>query len=143
MKLNAIINELKSDKDLAHYRWESMFIKYHRIANSWSLNDQISRKEIRVNREIKVEADENNNITCKIDAHRYIWLEDKVIPNDDDIIDNEETGLAAYLKIQSKFNKFIKTNCSLESLFSGKKYKEQYFYIKECVPVQIQFMNPG
>lgn len=145
VKFNAIINELKSDKDLAHYRWESKFIKYHRIANSWSLNDQISRKEIRVNREIIVKADENNNnIICKIEAHRYIWLENKVIPNDDDIVNNEETGLAAYLKIQSKFNEFKNGKwCSLESLFSGKEYKEQYFYIKECVPVQIQFMNPG
>ena len=34
VKFNAIINELKNDKDLAHYRWESMHIKYRRIANS-------------------------------------------------------------------------------------------------------------
>ena len=34
VKFNAIINDLKNDKDLAHYRWESKFIKYHRIANS-------------------------------------------------------------------------------------------------------------
>lgn len=144
VKFNEIINELKSDKDLAHYRWESMHIKYRRIANSWSLNDQISRKEIRVNREIAVKADENNNIICKVDAHKYIWLENKVIPNDDDIIDDEETGIAAYLRIQRKFNNFNNTKGrSLESTFSGKEYKEQYFYTKECVPVQIQFMNPG
>lgn len=103
---NKLINELKSDTDLAHYRWESMHIKYRRIANSWSLNDQISRKEIRVNREIKVETDENNNIICKVDVHKYIWLENKVIPNDYDIIDDEETGMNAYLKIQDKFNIF-------------------------------------
>ena len=109
VKFNEIINELKSDKDLAHYRWESMHIKYRRIANSWSLNDQISRKEIHVNREIVVKTDENNNIICKVDAHKYIWLENKVIPNDYDIIDDEETGMNAYLKIQSKFNEFNNT----------------------------------
>ena len=144
VKFNAIINELKSDKDLSHYRWESMHIKYRRIANSWSLHDQISRKEIRVNREIEVKADENNNIICKVEAHKYIWLEDKVIPSDDDIIDDEETGIAAYRMIQGKFNEFNNTKtCALESLFSGKKYREQYIYTKACVPVQIQFMNPG
>ena len=144
VKFNEIINELKSDTDLAHYRWESMHIKYRRIANSWSLNDQISRKEIHVNREIKVETDENNNIICKVDVHKYIWLENKVIPNDYDIIDDEETGMNAYLKIQSKFNEFNNTKgWALQSILSGKEYKEQYFYIKECVPVQIQFMNPG
>lgn len=145
VKFNEIINELKSDKDLSHYRWETMYIKYRRIANSWSLNDQISRKEIRVNREIAVkDADENNNIICVVDAHRYIWLEDKVIPSDDDIVDDEETGMSAYLRIQRKFNNFNNTKGrSLESIFSGKEYKEQYFYTKECVPVQIQFMNPG
>lgn len=144
LKFNAIINELKNDETLAHYRWESMNIKYHRIANSWSLHDQISRKEIRVNREIEVKTDENNNIICKVEAHRYIWLEDKVIPNDDDIIDDEETGIAAYRMIQGKFNEFNNTKtCALESIFSGKKYREQYIYTKACVPVQIQFMNPG
>lgn len=145
VKFNAIINELKNDKDLAHYRWESMHIKYRRIANSWSLNDQISRKEIRVNRELEVKTDENNNIICVVQADKYIWLENKVIPSDDDMIEDEETGLSAFLTIQSKFNKFnkFKGGCSLEKLFSGKEYKEQYFYIKECVPVQIQFMNPG
>ena len=72
VKFNAIINELKSDKDLSHYRWENKYIKYRRIANSWSLHDQISRKEIHVNREIEVKTDENNNIICVVDAHRYI-----------------------------------------------------------------------
>ena len=145
VKFNEIINELKSDKELVHYRWESKFIKYRRIANSWSLHDQISRKEIRVNREIKVETDENNNIICKVKADRYIWLENKVIPNDDDTVADEKTGLSAFLTIQSKFYKFNNNakKYSLEYAFSGKEYKEQYFYIKECVPVQIQFMNPG
>ena len=144
VKFNAIINELKSDKDLSHYRWESMNIKYRRIANSWSLHDQISRKEIRVNREIEVKVDENNNIICKVEAHKYIWLEDKVIPSDDDIIYDEETGIAAYRMIQGKFNEFNNTKtCALESIFSGRKYREQYIYTKACVPVQIQFMNPG
>lgn len=144
VKFNEIINELKSNKDLAHYKWESMYIKYRRIANSWSLNDEDSRKEIRVNHEIKVEADKNNNIICTIEFHRYIWLENKVIPSDHDIIDDEETGLAAYQKIQSKFNEFCNTKgFALQSILSGKEYKEQYFCIKKCVPVQIQFMNPG
>ena len=41
------------------------------------------------------------------------------------------------------FEKFYESLLALESIFSGRNYRLQYTLIKECVPVQIQFMDLG
>ena len=147
-KFNEIINGLKKDKEIAEFEWINMNIKYRRIADSWSVFDSEDRKEIRVNRELKVEteADEEGNVSyvSTVDFHRYIWLKNKVIPVDDSVVDDEQTGMNAYQRIETKFNEFNHTKTlALESILSGRKYRPQYTLIKECVPVQIQFMNVG
>lgn len=147
-KFNEIINELKEDTELLQFNWVKLNIKYRRIANKWFMFDSENRKEIRVNKELKVETetDEEANISyvSTVEFHRYIWLKDKVIPVEDSIIDNEKTGMQAYRAIEDKFNYYNGTkSLALESIFSGRKYRAEYSLIKGCVPVQIQFMNPG
>ena len=147
-KFNEIINGLKEDKEILEFEWIDMNIKYRRIADSWSIFDSEDRKEIRVNREIKVEIEKDEEGTdsyaCTVEFHRYVWLKNKVIPVDDSVVDDEETGMNAYQRIEDKFNEFNHTKTlALESIFSGRKYRSDYSLIKLCVPVQIQFMNVG
>lgn len=146
-KFNEIINGLKEDKEILGFEWEDMNIKYRRIMNKWFMFDSEDRKEIRVNRKIKVETEideENISYTCTAEFHRYIWLKNKVIPFDDSVVDDEETGMNAYQRIEDKFNYYNGTKTlALESIFSGRKYRSYYDLIKLCVPVQIQFMNVG
>ena len=147
-KFNEIINGLKEDKEILEFEWINMNIKYRRIADSWSIFDCPYRKEIRVNRELKIEIEKDEEGTdsyaCTVEFHRYVWLKDKVIPVDDSVVDDEETGMNAYQRIETKFNEFNHTKTlALESIFSGRKYRADYSLIKLCVPVQIQFMNVG
>ena len=147
-KFNEIISELKEDTDLLQFKWIKLNIKYRRIANKWFMYDSENRKEIRVNRELKVETetDEEGNISyvSTVEFHRYIWLKDKVIPVEENIIDDEKSGMQAYRAIEDKFNYYNNTKTlALESIFSGRKYRSEYSLIKLCVPVQIQFMNVG
>ena len=147
-KFNEIINGLKVDKEIAEFEWINMNIKYRRIADSWSVFDSEDRKEIRVNRELKVEIEKDEEGTdsyaCTVDFHRYIWLKNKVIPVEDSVVDDENTGMNAYQRIEDKFNEFNHTKTlSLQSICSGRKYRPLYSLIKLCVPVQIQFMNVG
>ena len=147
-KFNEIINGLKEDKEILEFEWIDMNIKYRRIADSWSIFDSEDRKEIRVNREINVEIEKDEEGTdsyaCTVEFHRYIWLKNKVIPVDDSVVDDEETGLHAYQRIEDKFNEFNHTKTlALESIFSGRKYRSDYSLIKLCVPVQVQFLNIG
>ena len=146
-KFNEIISGLKADEKILELTWDNMNIKYRRIMNKWFMFDSEDRKEIRVNRKLKVETekDEEGNISyvCTVEFHRYIWLKNKVIPVDDSV-DDEETGMNAYQKIEDKFNDFNHTKTlALESIFSGREYRPDYSLIKGCVPVQIQFMNVG
>ena len=145
---NKIISELKEDTDLLQFNWVKLNIKYRRIANKWFMFDSENRKEIRVNRELKVETekDEEGSISyvSTVEFHRYIWLKDKVIPVEDSVIDDEKSGMEAYRVIQDKFNYYNLTKTlSLDSIFSGRQYRPEYSLIKGCVPVQIQFMNIG
>ena len=145
---NEIINGLKEDKEILEFEWIDMNIKYRRIADSWSMFDSEDRKEIRVNREIKVEIEKDEEGTdsyaCTVEFHRYVWLKNKVIPVEDSVVDDEETGMNAYQRIEDKFNEFNHTKTlALESILSGRKYRPLYSLIKGCVPVQIQFMNVG
>ena len=145
---NEIINGLKEDKEILEFEWIDMNIKYRRIADSWSMFDSEDRKEIRVNREINVEIERDEEGTdsyaCTVEFHRYVWLKNKVIPVEDSVVDDEETGMNAYQRIEDKFNEFNHTKTlALESILSGRKYRPLYSLIKGCVPVQIQFMNVG
>lgn len=147
-KFNEIISGLKADKKILEFTWDDMNIKYRRIMNKWFIFDSEDRKEIRVNIKLKVETekDEEGNIiyALTVEFHRYIWLKNKVIPVDDSVVDDEETGMNAYQKIEDKFNDFNHTKTlALESIFSGREYRPEYSLIKGCVPVQIQFMNVG
>ena len=147
-KFNEIITGLKADKKIAEFEWIKMNIKYRRIFNSWCLFDSEDRKEIRVNRLLDVETEKDEEGTdsyaCTVEFRRYIWLKNKVVPVEDSAVDDEETGRNAYQRIEDKFNEFNHTKTlSLESIFSGRKYRSYYDLIKLCVPVQIQFMNPG
>ena len=147
-KFNEIISGLKADKKILEFTWDDMNIKYRRIMNKWFMFDSEDRKEIRVNRKLKVETekDEEGNIiyALTVEFHRYIWLKNKVIAVDDSVVDDEETGMNAYQKIEDKFNDFNHTKTlALESIFSGREYRPEYSLIKGCVPVQIQFMNVG
>lgn len=147
-KFNEIINGLKEDKEILEFKWINMNIKYRRIADTWSIFDSEDRKEIRVNRELKVEIEKDEEGTdsyaCTVEFHRYIWLKNKVIPVDDSVVDDENTGMNAYQRIEDKFNEFNHTKTlALESIFSGRNYRSEYSLIKLCVPVQIQFMNVG
>lgn len=147
-KFNEIINGLKEDKEILEFKWINMNIKYRRIADTWSVFDSEDRKEIRVNREVKVEIEKDEEGTdsyaCTVEFHRYIWLKNKVIPVDDSVVDDENTGMNAYQRIEDKFNEFNHTkSLALESILSGRKYRPLYSLIKLCVPVQIQFMNVG
>ena len=147
-KFNEIINGLKEDKEILEFKWINMNIKYRRIADTWSIFDSEDRKEIRVNREVKVEIEKDEEGTdsyaCTVEFHRYIWLKNKVIPVDDSVVDDENTGMNAYQRIEDKFNEFNHTKTlALESILSGRKYRPLYSLIKLCVPVQIQFMNVG
>ena len=145
---NEVINELREDEDLLQFNLIKLSIKYRRIANKWFVFDSENRKEIRVNRELKVETetDEEGNISyvSTVEFHRYIWLKDKVISVEETIIDDEKSGMQAYRAIEDKFNEFNHTKTlALESIFSGRKYRSEYSLIKLCVPVQIQFLNIG
>ena len=147
-KFNKIINELKEDTELLQFNWVKLNIKYRRIANKFFMYDSENRKEIRVNKELKVatETDEDGNISyvSTVEFHRYVWMKNKVIPVEDSIIDNEKTGMQAYRAIEDKFNYYNGTkSLALESIFSGRKYKLEYTLIKGCVPTQIQFLNIG
>ena len=147
-KFNEIINGLKEDKEILEFEWIDMNIKYRRIADTWSIFDSEDRKEIRVNREINVEIEKDEEGTdsyaCTVEFHRYIWLKNKVIPVEDSVVDDENTGMNAYQRIEDKFNEYNHTKTlALESIFSGRKYRSEYSLIKLCVPVQIQFMNVG
>lgn len=147
-KFNDIINELKDDTELMQFKWIKLNIKYRRIANKWFMFDSENRKEIRVNRELNVETetDEEGNISyvSTVEFHRYVWMKNKVIPVDDSAVDDEKSGMQAYRAIEEKFNYYNGTkSLALESIFSGRKYKLEYTLIKGCVPVQIQYMNPG
>ena len=147
-RFNEIINGLKEDKEILEFKWINMNIKYRRIADTWSIFDSEDRKEIRVNREVKVEIEKDEEGTdsyaCTVEFHRYIWLKNKVIPVNDSVVDDEETGMNAYQRIEDKFNEFNHTKTlALESIFSGRKYRPLYSLIKLCIPVQIQFMNIG
>lgn len=147
-KFNEIINGLKEDKEILEFKWINMNIKYRRIADTWSIFDSEDRKEIRVNREINVEIEKDEEGTdsyaCTVEFHRYVWLKNKVIPVDDSVVDDENTGMNAYQRIEDKFNEFNNTKTlALESILSGRKYRPLYSLIKLCVPVQIQFMNVG
>ena len=147
-RFNEIINGLKEDKEILEFEWIDMNIKYRRIADTWSLFDSEDRKEIRVNREINVEIEKDEEGTdsyvSTVEFHRYIWLKNKVIPVDASVVDDENTGMNAYQRIEDKFNEFNHTKTlSLESILSGRKYRSDYSLIKLCVPVQIQFMNVG
>lgn len=147
-RFNEIINGLKDDKEILEFEWIKMNIKYRRIADTWSVFDSEDRKEIRVNREIKVEIEKDeegtDSYTSTVEFHKYVWLKNKVIPVDDSAVDDEETGMNAYRRIEDKFNEFNHTKTlALESIFSGRNYKDEYSLIKLCVPVQIQFMNVG
>ena len=53
-KFNEIINGLKADKKILEFEWDDMNIKYRRIMNKWFMFDSEDRKEIRVNRKLKV-----------------------------------------------------------------------------------------
>ena len=81
VKFNEIINNLKADKTINERYWESMNIKYIRISNTWTVNSSDRRKEIRVNKLIKTYSCEGK-VLVEADFHRYIWLENKVIPVD-------------------------------------------------------------
>ena len=147
-KFNEIIKGLKADKKIIEFEWDDMNVKYRRIMNKWFMFDSEDRKEIRVNRKLKVETEKdeegNINYACTVEFHRYIWLKNKVIPVDNESIDDEETGMNAYQRIEDKFNEFNHTKTlALESIFSGRVYRPYYSLIKLCVPVQIQFMNIG
>ena len=147
-KFNEIITGLKEDKEIIEFEWDDMNVKYRRIMNKWFMFDSEDRKEIRVNRKLKVETetDEEGNISyaCTVEFHRYIWLKNKVIPVDDSVVDDEETGMNAYQRIEDNFNEYNHTKTlALESIFSGRKYRPYYSLIKLCIPTQIQFMNPG
>ena len=147
-KFNEIINGLKEDKEILEFEWIKMNIKYRRIADTWSVFDSEDRKEIRVNRELNVEIEKDEEGTesyaCTVEFHKYVWLKNKVISVDDSVVDDEETGMNAYQRIEDKFNEFNHTKTlSLESILSGRKYRPLYSLIKLCVPVQIQFMNVG
>ena len=139
---NKIINELKADKTLVERNWESMSIKYIRISNTWAVNSLDGRKEIRVNKLINTHS-YGKYVFADADFHRYIWLENKVIPVNSEIVKNEKTGMYYYQTLEDKFNECNETKtCALESIFSGRKYKWEYTSIKELVPVQISFINP-
>ena len=147
-KFNSIINELKADEKILEFEWDDMNVKYRRIMNKWFMFDSEDRKEIRVNRKLKVEIEKdeegNDSYACTVEFHRYIWLKNKVIPVEDSVVDDEETGMNAYQRIEDKFNYYNGTKTlALESIFSGRKYRPYYSLIKLCVPVQIQFMNIG
>lgn len=147
-KFNEIIRGLEEDKEILEFEWIKMNIKYRRIADTWSVFDSEDRKEIRVNRELKVETETDEEGTesyaCTVEFHRYIWLKNKVIAVEDSVVDDEETGRNAYQRIEDKFNEFNHTKTlALESIFSGRQYRSEYSLIKLCVPVQIQFMNVG
>lgn len=147
-KFNTIINELKEDTELLQFKWVKLNIKYRRIANKWFVYNSKDRKEIRVNRELNVEIERdeegNTSYVCTVEFHRYIWLKNKVIPVDDSAVDDEKSGMNAYQAIEDKFNEYNNTKTLiLESVLSGRKYREEYTLIKGCVPVQIQFMNVG
>lgn len=147
-KFNTIINELKEDTELLQFKWVKMNIKYRRIANKWFMYDSEDRKEIRVNRELNVETEQdeegNTSYVCTVEFHRYVWLKNKVIPVEDSAVDDEKSGMQAYQAIEDKFNEYNNTKTlALESVLSGRKYRAQYTLIKGCVPVQIQFMNVG
>ena len=147
-KFNEIVNGLKADKKILEFEWDDMNIKYRRIMNKWFMFDSEDRKEIRVNRKLNVEIEKDEEGTdsyaCTVEFHRYVWMKNKVIPVDDSVVDDEETGLNAYQKIENKFNEYNHTKTlALESIFSGRKYRSEYSLIKLCVPVQIQFMNIG
>ncbi len=147
-KFNEIIGGLKANKEITEFEWIKMNIKYRRIFNSWSLFDSEDRKEIRVNRLLDVETEKDEEGTesyaSTVEFHRYIWLKNKVIAVEDSVVDDENTGMNAYQRIEDKFNEFNHTKTlALESIFSGRNYRSEYSLIKLCVPVQIQFMNVG
>ena len=112
-RFNDIINELREDEDLLQFNWVKLNIKYRRIANKWFMFDSNNRKEIRVNRELKAETetDDEGNISyvCTVEFHRYVWMKNKVIPVDDSVVADEETGMKAYRAIEDKFNEFNHT----------------------------------
>ena len=142
-RLNEILDQMENDGKASRSCWTSIHVKYLKILNTWMFNDKENRKEIRVSHLIDVIEKEDSNKIAVVDFERYIWLKDKVIPNDEEDVVDESTGMDAYSAIQEKFNEHNKTtSLSLETVLSGKKYKKEFALIKKCVPTQIQFMNP-
>ncbi len=71
---------------------------------------------------------------------RFIWLKDKVVNRSDSICD-EASGMEAFEYVEELYMKHTGKKKTLFSSFSGTKYKQEYFDIKKCVPVQVQYLN--
>lgn len=136
---NNLINELANDSELIERKFTNFNIRLRRVFNSFAVNDADNNcKEIQVMRIIKVHPD----CTFDADCYRYLWLANKNYTSTDEIED-ELTGLDAYQAFNEKFSEFLgNKSAKLISLLSGKKYKEQYFAIKQCVPTQISYICP-
>jgi len=128
-KIDQIITELEEDKRTTEIKnAEKIFArrKYY-FWGTWSRIVTDTKTEIRV-------------FKYGDTPKRFIWLKDKVI-NQTDSIDNETSGMDAFEHIQDLYIKNIGKKKSLFSTFSGMKYKKEYFDIKKCVPVQVQYLN--
>lgn len=128
-KIDKVITELEEDKRTTEIKnAEKIFSrrKYY-FLGTWSRIITDTKTEIRV-------------FKYGDTPKRFIWLKDKVI-NQTDSIDNETSGMDAFEHIQDLYIKNIGKKKSLFSTFSGMKYKKEYFDIKKCVPVQVQYLN--
>ena len=128
-KIDQVITELEEDKRTTEIKnAEKIFArrKYY-FLGTWSRIITDTKTEIRV-------------FKYGDTPKRFIWLKDKVI-NQTDSIDNETSGIDAFEHIQDLYIKNIGKKKSLFSTFSGMKYKKEYFDIKKCVPVQVQYLN--
>ena len=128
-KIDQVITELEEDKRTTEIKnSEKIFArrKYY-FFGTWSRIITDTKTEIRV-------------FKYGDTPKRFIWLKDKVI-NKTDSIDNETSGMDAFEHIQELYIKNIGKKKSLFSTFSGMKYKKEYFDIKKCVPVQVQYLN--
>ena len=128
-KIDQVITELEEDKRTTEIKnAEKIFArrKYY-FLGTWSRIITDTKTEIRV-------------FKYGDTPKRFIWLKDKVI-NQTDSIDNETSGMDAFERIQNLYINNIGKKKSLFSTFSGMKYKKEYFDIKKCVPVQVQYLN--
>lgn len=137
MQFTQIKRELERDKDLHENKWCRMNIKLIRVYDSYSINcTKEDWKEIRV---VKILSAEPNGL-CTVEAYRYQWLRDNVFHYTDEA-DETASGKTAYNMLQEKFNDMNNTTTvSLVSALSGKHHADEYFDIKKCVPVQIQYL---